>query len=127
MDIWPRRLAPRFGKEQPCKFLVIDGSGLRGVLSLEILAWISRQIIAETGLQRIRDYFDYVGRTSTSSSCWYRGYGEDRATSGGDRFWTGLRWTALSVGGRSIRRAGRIAMPGARERIDRLRAEVAAK
>ena len=64
---WPDHLAPRFAKEQPRKLLALDGGGIRGVLTLEILAEMEKQIEAETGIELLGDYFDYIGGTSTGS------------------------------------------------------------
>ena len=44
MATWPEHLAARFGKEQPRKLLALDGGGIRGVLTLAILADMERQI-----------------------------------------------------------------------------------
>lgn len=62
---WPEHLAARFAPERPRKLLALDGGGIRGVLTLEILAEMERQIEAETGINRLGDYFDYIGGTST--------------------------------------------------------------
>jgi predicted acylesterase/phospholipase RssA len=67
MTAWPDHLARRFATERPRKLLALDGGGIRGVLTLEILAEIERQIKQETGLDRLGDYFDYIGGTSTGS------------------------------------------------------------
>ena len=66
MSSW-RHLEKRFGTEQPRKLLALDGGGIRGVLTLEILAEMERQIAAATGIARLGDYFDYIGGTSTGS------------------------------------------------------------
>lgn len=67
MSTW-RHLAPRFeDPERPHKLLALDGGGIRGVLTLEILAEMERQIESATGLKRLGDYFDYIGGTSTGS------------------------------------------------------------
>jgi hypothetical protein len=47
--------------------LALDGGGIRGVLSLEILAEIERKLAVKTGLTRLGDYFDYIGGTSTGA------------------------------------------------------------
>jgi predicted acylesterase/phospholipase RssA/predicted transposase YbfD/YdcC len=65
--IWPEHLAPRFATERLRKLLALDGGGIRGVLSLEILVEMERQIRQETGIERLGDYFDYIGGTSTGS------------------------------------------------------------
>ena len=67
MASWPTHLAPRFATTQPRKLLALDGGGIRGMLTLEILAEMERQIDRETGIQRLCDYFDYIGGTSTGS------------------------------------------------------------
>ncbi len=60
-------LEKRFGTERPRKLLALDGGGIRGVLSLEILAEIEKKIAAKTGVTRLGDYFDYIGGTSTGA------------------------------------------------------------
>jgi uncharacterized protein len=67
MSSWPEHLAARFAKEQPRKLLALDGGGIRGVLTLEILAEMERQLAAQTGISRLGDFFDYIGGTSTGS------------------------------------------------------------
>ena len=64
---WPEHLAPRFATERPRKLLALDGGGIRGVLTLEILAEMERQIKEATGIERLGGYFDYIGGTSTGS------------------------------------------------------------
>jgi patatin-like phospholipase/acyl hydrolase len=66
MSSWGH-LEERFGTEQPRKLLALDGGGIRGVLTLEILAEMERQIATATGIARLGDYFDYIGGTSTGS------------------------------------------------------------
>lgn len=66
MNSWGH-LEERFGAERPRKLLALDGGGIRGVLSLEILAGIEAKIAAKTGAQRLGDYFDYIGGTSTGA------------------------------------------------------------
>src|SRR6266567_1337799 len=66
LSIWGH-LEQRFGTERPRKLLALDGGGIRGVLSLEILAEIERTIAAKTGVTRLGDYFDYIGGTSTGA------------------------------------------------------------
>ena len=66
----PRRrlkLADRLQSTRPRKLLAIDGGGIRGVLSLAVLARIESLLIAESGRPdyRLADYFDYVSGTST--------------------------------------------------------------
>jgi hypothetical protein len=66
MSLWGH-LEERFGTERPRKLLALDGGGIRGVLSLEILAEIERKIADKTGITRLGDYFDYIGGTSTGA------------------------------------------------------------
>ena len=66
MSLWGH-LEERFGSERPRKLLALDGGGIRGVLTLEILAEIERKLAAKTGLKCLGDYFDYIGGTSTGA------------------------------------------------------------
>lgn len=69
IDPTPRAYEARQGIDRPKRLLAVDGGGLRGALSLEILAAI------ETGLRDrygrpdlvLADYFDYVAGTSTGA------------------------------------------------------------
>jgi len=53
------------------KLLTIDGGGIRGVLALEILAELERQLAEAQGIPRdkfrLSDFFDYVAGTSTGA------------------------------------------------------------
>ncbi|UYW27487.1 patatin-like phospholipase family protein [Methylorubrum extorquens] len=52
----------------PKKLLAIDGGGIRGVLSLEVLKKIERLLKEQSGRGdafRLSDYFDYISGTST--------------------------------------------------------------
>ncbi|MEA5405602.1 patatin-like phospholipase family protein [Arcicella sp. DC2W] len=63
-------LAHRYEKIQPRKILSLDGGGIRGVLTLEILLEIENQLKAELKKDesfRLSDYFDYIGGTSTGA------------------------------------------------------------
>jgi uncharacterized protein len=54
----------------PKKLLTIDGGGIRGVLSLEILRAMETMLRRETGASDdfvLADYFDYVAGTSTGA------------------------------------------------------------
>ena len=66
MSLWGH-LEERYGTERPRKLLALDGGGIRGVLSLEILAEIERKLAAKTGVARLGDYFDYIAGTSTGA------------------------------------------------------------
>jgi len=60
-------LADRLAGKGPRKLLACDGGGIRGVLSLMVLARIEKLLIEESGRAdyRLADYFDYVAGTST--------------------------------------------------------------
>jgi patatin-like phospholipase len=60
-------LTERLARGGPRKLLAIDGGGIRGVLSLMVLAKIERMLIEESKRPdyRLADYFDYVSGTST--------------------------------------------------------------
>src|SRR5258708_29369738 len=60
-------LTDRLARGGPRKLLAIDGGGIRGVLSLMVLAKIESLLIEESKRPdyRLADYFDYVAGTST--------------------------------------------------------------
>jgi hypothetical protein len=60
-------LKARATRPRPKKLLAIDGGGIRGVLSLQILAKIEQLLTEQSGRAdyRLADYFDYVAGTST--------------------------------------------------------------
>jgi len=60
-------LKARATRPGPKKLLAIDGGGIRGVLSLQILAKIEQLLTEKSGRAdyRLADYFDYVAGTST--------------------------------------------------------------
>ncbi len=64
-------LANRYENMQPQrKILALDGGGIRGVLTLEILAGIESQLKEKLGKDdsfTLSDYFDYIGGTSTGA------------------------------------------------------------
>ena len=53
----------------PKRLLALDGGGIRGILSLEILAKLERDLREVTGREDLvlADVFDYVGGTSTGA------------------------------------------------------------
>lgn len=55
-------LAPRYAERRQRKMLSLDGGGIRGMITLQIL----RRIEDVVG-QRLCDYFDYIGGTSTGA------------------------------------------------------------
>ncbi|MFL6530077.1 MAG: patatin-like phospholipase family protein, partial [Chthoniobacterales bacterium] len=56
-------------KSGPRKLLACDGGGIRGIISIEILAHIESELRGLTGKPELvlADYFDYVGGTSTGA------------------------------------------------------------
>ena len=64
-------LEARFGGEpRPRKLLALDGGGIRGVLTLEVLIRIEDLLAEATGRGaqfRLCDFFDYIGGTSTGA------------------------------------------------------------
>ena len=63
-------LASRYEKSQPRKILALDGGGIRGVLTLEILLKIENDLKEKLGKGddfRLSDFFDYFGGTSTGA------------------------------------------------------------
>ena len=68
-DIWGP-LADRYGASRPRRLLALDGGGIRGVLTLAILAEIEKQLATATGAGasfRLCQFFDYVAGTSTGA------------------------------------------------------------
>src|SRR4030095_12287416 len=60
----------KLAKSGPRKLLALDGGGIRGVITLEVLAEIERQL--KEKLRRgddfvLADYFDYIAGTSTGA------------------------------------------------------------
>jgi len=60
-------LIERIQRQGPKKLLSIDGGGIRGVLSLEVLQAIESLLKAQSGRAdfRLANYFDYIAGTST--------------------------------------------------------------
>ena len=57
-------------QQPPRKILALDGGGIRGILTLEILLQIERLLAEATGKGeafRLCNYFDYIGGTSTGA------------------------------------------------------------
>ena len=68
-DVWGA-LADRYGVSGPRRLLALDGGGIRGVLTLAILAEVEKQLAAATGDGanfRLSQFFDYVAGTSTGA------------------------------------------------------------
>ncbi len=71
MSVWGK-LASRYeGKEsQRHKILTLDGGGIRGILTLEVLARMEKMLAEATGSGsefRLCQFFDYIGGTSTGA------------------------------------------------------------
>ncbi|RYZ21853.1 MAG: patatin [Chitinophagaceae bacterium] len=63
-------LAARYESERPRKILSLDGGGIRGVLTLEILLELESQLRRDLNAGadfRLSDFFDYIGGTSTGA------------------------------------------------------------
>lgn len=60
----------KLAKKGPRKLLALDGGGIRGVITLEVLAEIEKQLQARLGRGDdfvLADYFDYIAGTSTGA------------------------------------------------------------
>jgi uncharacterized protein len=60
----------KYATPRPRRLLTLDGGGIRGIISLEILRKIEIQLATLTGQGktfRLGDYFDYIGGTSTGA------------------------------------------------------------
>ncbi len=59
----------KLAKTGPRKLLALDGGGIRGIISVEILAKVEVELRAATGNSSLvlSDYFDYVAGTSTGA------------------------------------------------------------
>ncbi len=69
MSIWGP-LAARYETERPRKLLALDGGGIRGILTLEVLASMESLLAQATGKGsafRLCDFFDYIAGTSTGA------------------------------------------------------------
>ena len=68
MSLWGR-LDGRYAEERPRKILALDGGGIRGVMTLEILKKIETVLRDGTGNQGLVlcDFYDYIGGTSTGA------------------------------------------------------------
>ena len=63
-------LAERYETKRPRKILALDGGGIRGVITLKILAEMEQQLKKKLNKGddfRLADYFDYIGGTSTGA------------------------------------------------------------
>lgn len=63
-------LLERIDDDRPKRLLALDGGGIRGALSIEVLAGLEDTLRAELGAGEgfvLADYFDYIGGTSTGA------------------------------------------------------------
>ncbi len=69
MNAWGH-LANRYGTREPRKMLALDGGGIRGLITLEMLARLE-ELLADRSPSpdefRLCQYFDYIGGTSTGA------------------------------------------------------------
>lgn len=69
MSLWGL-LEDRFATERPRKLLALDGGGIRGVLTLQVLIRMEELLAEKSGQGenfRLCNYFDYIGGTSTGA------------------------------------------------------------
>src|SRR5262244_506712 len=59
----------KLAKSGPRKLLALDGGGIRGLITIEILARIERILREQSGKPALvlADYFDYIAGTSTGA------------------------------------------------------------
>jgi patatin-like phospholipase/acyl hydrolase len=63
-------IADRIAKDPPYKLLALDGGGIRGVMTLEVLCALQGKLQLELGRDDrfvLADYFDYIAGTSTGA------------------------------------------------------------
>lgn len=66
LNVW----GEKYSAERPRRLLALDGGGILGIITLEILKEIESQLAEETGQGasfRLGDYFDYIAGTSTGA------------------------------------------------------------
>jgi len=69
MSLWGH-LESRYSTQQPRKLLALDGGGIRGVLTLQVLIKMEDVLREKSGQGenfRLCNYFDYIGGTSTGA------------------------------------------------------------
>ena len=69
MSLWGH-LEDRYATERPRKLLALDGGGIRGVLTLQVLIRMEDMLAEKSGQGenfRLCNYFDYIGGTSTGA------------------------------------------------------------
>lgn len=69
MSVWGK-LDKRYTSKQPRKLLALDGGGIRGVLTLQVLIKMEKILAEQSGQGsrfRLCNFFDYIGGTSTGA------------------------------------------------------------
>ena len=69
MSLWGH-LEKRYATQQPRKLLALDGGGIRGVLTLQVLIRMEELLAEKSGQGenfRLCNFFDYIGGTSTGA------------------------------------------------------------
>jgi len=69
MSLWGH-LEDRYNTQRPRKLLALDGGGIRGVLTLQVLIRMEELLREQSGQGkdfRLCNYFDYIGGTSTGA------------------------------------------------------------
>ncbi len=69
MSLWGH-LETRYSTQRPRKLLALDGGGIRGVLTLQVLIKMEKLLAEKSGQGenfRLCNYFDYIGGTSTGA------------------------------------------------------------
>jgi len=69
MSLWGH-LEKRYDSQQPRKLLALDGGGIRGVLTLQVLMKMEELLAEKSGQGenfRLCNFFDYIGGTSTGA------------------------------------------------------------
>src|SRR5215217_5744023 len=69
MSFWGH-LEKRYATRQPRKILALDGGGIRGVLTLQVLIRMEELLREKSGQGndfRLCNFFDYIGGTSTGA------------------------------------------------------------
>ena len=61
------KLSDRYKQAKPRKILSLDGGGIRGLMTVKALQKIEKMVKEHTGKERLCDYFDYIGGTSTGA------------------------------------------------------------
>src|SRR6476661_3391709 len=69
MSLWGH-LEDRYATQRPRKLLALDGGGIRGVLTLQVLIRMEEMLAEKSGQGenfRLCNFFDYIGGTSTGA------------------------------------------------------------